>query len=210
MMAFSVLGGVSYSWLVNSRGLPRARSSKLVAGAAFSLSVAVFPSMGLPRSCAAATVVSSLALASAALSRGGWSTNHMEIAAPEHAAMLYSVANSISAAASVLGISLTGKLLDTFGGGGEPEAWTAAMGTIGALCGACGVLFVLFARGDEVLFPAATAGDAAPVDVEEVDENMRERRGAGEWGRRCCCGRKEGGIPSDWPRPLGWSGENSV
>ncbi|CAM9715612.1 unnamed protein product [Ectocarpus fasciculatus] len=213
MMASSVLGGVSYSWLVNSLGLPRARSSKLVAGAAFSLSVAVFPSMGLPRSCAAATVASSLALASAALSRGGWSTNHMEIAAPEHAAMLYSVANSISAAASVLGISLTGKLLDTFGGGGEPEAWTAAMGTIGALCGACGVVFVLFAGGDEVLFPAATvAGDdaALPADVEEGNEEQREGRAACEWRRRCCWGRKEYGIPSAWPRPLGWSGEDSV
>ncbi|CAM9138832.1 unnamed protein product [Ectocarpus sp. 4 AP-2014] len=208
MMAFSVLGGVSYSWLVNGRGLPRTRSSKLVAGAAFSLSVAVFPCMGLPRSCAAATAVSSLALASAALSRGGWSTNHMEIAAPQHAAMLYSVANSISAAASVLGISLTGKLLDTFGGGGEPEAWTAAMGTIGALCGACGVLFVLFAGGDEVLFPA-TAGDAAPADVEEGNEK-REGGGAGEWGWRWRCCRKEDEMPSDWPRPLGWSGENSV
>ncbi|CBJ31619.1 conserved unknown protein [Ectocarpus siliculosus] len=207
MMAFSVLGGVSYSWLVNGRGLPRARSSKLVAGAAFSLSVAVFPCMGLPRSCAAATVVSSLALASAALSRGGWSTNHMEIAAPEHAAMLYSVANSISAAASVLGISLTGKLLDTFGGGGEPQAWTAAMGTIGALCGACGVLFVLFARGDEVLFPA-TAGDADLADVEEGNEK-REGGGAGEWGWGWRCCRKEDGMPSEWPRPLGWSDENS-
>ncbi|CAB1102778.1 unnamed protein product [Ectocarpus sp. CCAP 1310/34] len=208
MMAFSVLGGVSYSWLVNGRGLPRARSSKLVAGAAFSLSVAVLPCMGLPRSCAAATVVSSLALASAALSRGGWSTNHMEIAAPQHAAMLYSVANSISAAASVLGISLTGKLLDTFGGGGEPEAWTAAMGTIGALCGACGVLFVLFARGDEVLFPA-TAGDADLADVQE-GRQKREGAGAGEWGWGWRCRRKEDAMPSEWPRPLGWSSENSA
>ncbi|CAM9686064.1 unnamed protein product, partial [Scytosiphon promiscuus] len=154
MMAFSILGGVAYCWLTNTRGFSRALASRVISGAAFTLSVAVFPCFGLARSPAAATLFSSLALASAALSRGGWSTKHMEIAAnPDHAAMLYAVANTISAAASVAGISATGKLLDTFGGGGAPRAWTVAMGAVGAACGVCGVAFVCCARGDKILFP---------------------------------------------------------
>ncbi|CAM9735683.1 unnamed protein product, partial [Hapterophycus canaliculatus] len=156
MMAFSILGGVSYCWLITSRGFSVASSTKIVTGAAFSLALCMFLCMGLARSPATAALWLSLVLASAALSRGGWSTNHVEIAAPEHAAMLYSLANSVSAAASVVGLAVTGKLLDVFGGGDEPFAWTAAMGSVGALCGACGIFFVKFAGGNEVLFPEAT------------------------------------------------------
>lgn len=165
MMAFSILGGVAYCWLTNACGLLRSPASKILTGFAFALALCVFPSMGLARSVSSATLLSSLALASAALSRGGWSTKHMEIAAPEHAAMLYSVANSISAAASVIGVSVTGWILDIFGGSGEPGAWTAAMGTIGAVCGLCGIFFVAFAQGDEILFTVdgAVAGATATV-----------------------------------------------
>lgn len=176
MMAFSILGGVSYGWFTNARGFSRARASKIISGVAFALALCVFPSMGLARSSATATLLSSLALASAALSRGGWSTKHVEIAAPEHAAMLYSVANSISAAASVTGVAVTGKLLDSFGGGGAPGAWTAAMGTIGAVSGACGVVFVVYAQGDEILFPVAAADAAGGVPVGAANKRVVGRR----------------------------------
>ncbi|CAN0426574.1 unnamed protein product, partial [Scytosiphon promiscuus] len=125
MMASSNLGGVCYCWLITSRDLSVASSSKTVTGVAFSLALCMFLCMGLARSPTTAAVCSSRALASAALPRGGWSTNHVEIAAPEHAAMLYSAADSVSAAASVVGLAVTGKLLDVFGGGEAPFAWTA-------------------------------------------------------------------------------------
>lgn len=154
MMAFSVVGGVAYSWLTNTRGTSSSRAAKLITGISFALAVGFFLSMGLATSHVTGTLLSSLALASVALSRGGWSTNHVEIAAPEHAAMLYSVANSVSSASSVVGIAVTGKILDALGGGGQSLAWVVAMGTIGAICGACGVFFVVFAKGDDILFPA--------------------------------------------------------
>lgn len=202
MMAFSILGGFAYCFLTNSLGLSRARASKILAGAAFALSLGAFASMGLARSSATATLLSSLALAGAALSRGGWSTKHMEIAAPEHAAMLYSVANSISAAASVFGISVTGKLLDSFGGGGEAAAWTAAMGTIGAVSGACGVAFVVFARGDELLFPAGPAAAAAPAAPAAA---TGKEGGVGGGLRGWTWKWRGSGEPLDsWPEPFGW------
>lgn len=208
MTAFSILGGCAYGWLTNTRGLSRARASKIIAGSAFALSLGAFPSMGLARSSATATLLSSLALAGAALSRGGWSTKHMEIAAPEHAAMLYSVANTISAAASVFGISVTGKLLDSFGGGGVATAWTAAMGTIGTVSGVCGIVFVFYAEGDEVLFPVDAPGTAAAAAAER--EACTCGGGGGEWlaWKRPWGG---GGEPLDsWPEPFGWRSESSV
>lgn len=208
MMAFSILGGVAYCWLTNTRGFSRALASRVISGAAFTLSVAVFPCFGLARSSATATILSSLALASAALSRGGWSTKHMEIAAnPDHAAMLYSVANTISAAASVAGISATGKLLDTFGGGGVPRAWTVAMGAVGAACGVCGVVFVFCARGDEILFPlAGTTDDEAVGEVEETKRGGRSTWA--EW-RRWPWGEEEEDVALSWPQPFGWMADMS-
>lgn len=204
MMVFSILGGFAYGWLTNRRGLSRSRASKILAGVAFAVSLGALPSMGLARSSAAATLLSSLALAGAALSRGGWSTKHMEIAAPGHAAMLYSVANSLSAAASVFGISVTGKLLDRCGGGGVATAWTAAMGTIGTVSGVCGIAFVLYAKGNEVLFPAdaAAGGAAAGASTGAVPG------GGGwlAWKRRWGAGKD----PLDsWPEPFGWRPEVS-
>lgn len=195
MMAFSILGGVFYCWLITSRAVSVASSSKIVTGVAFLLALCMFLCMGLARSPTTAALWSSLALASAALSRGGWSTNHVEIAAPEHAAMLYSVANSVSAAASVVGLAVTGKLLDAFGGGEVPRAWTAAMGSIGALCGVCGIFFVKFAGGNEVLFPEAVS----KAGVNEVGDSTE----AG--------GEAEGGVAARvspcYPRPYGFGGD---
>lgn len=178
-----------YCWLVNTRGISKALSSKIITGSAFALALAVFLSMGLASSCAAGSVLSSLSLGILALSRGGWSTNHVEIAAPEHAAMLYSVANCISAATSVVGISVTGKLLDAFGGSASSMAWTVAMGTIGAGCGACGLFYVFFAKGNEVLFPADM--EAEKGGQEEVAETGRA-------------------FSSCWPRPSGWGDLHSA
>lgn len=209
MMAFSILGGVAYCWLTNTRGFSRALASRVISGAAFALSVAVFPCFGLARSSITATLLSSLALASAALSRGGWSTKHMEIAAnPDHAAMLYSVANTISAAASVAGISATGKLLDTYGGGGEPRAWTMAMGAVGAACGVCGVVFVCCARGDEILFPVDSAGGSGAAVVTGATEDRNElERAWGSWSR-WPLREKKPETPS-WPQPFGWTADMS-
>ena len=210
MLAFSILGGFAYCFLTNVRGLARSTASKILAGSAFALSLGAFPSMGLARSSASATLLSSLALAGAALSRGGWSTKHMEIAAPEHAAMLYSVANTISAAASVFGISLTGWLLDSFGGGGEAAAWTAAMGTIGTVSGVCGVVFVVYARGDEVLFPVDAGepaeGETAACAAAAGKEEEGRRTWRWDWWKWPWGGR----APMEpWPEPFGWRPEEA-
>lgn len=192
-MVFSILGGVLYGWLTNTHDVSRALASKIITGISFTLAVGVYPCMGLARSSAAGTLLSSLALASVALSRGGWSTNHVEIASPEHAAMLYSVANCISAATSVVGISLTGKVLDAFGGGEHSLAWTVAMGSIGAVCGACGIYYVYFAEGDSSLFPASGRADIDEAETGGAEQETRKRRAID--------------ALADWPRPFGWGEE---
>lgn len=180
MMVFSILGGLSYGWLTVSRGVSVANSSKIITGVAFFLAMAVFMCMGLARSLATGTLLSSLALATAALSRGGWSTNHVEIAAPEHAAILYSVANCVSAATSVVGISVTGKLLDAFGGVETPVAWTAAMGSIGVFCVLCGVFFAIFAQGNDILFPGANQIEGPRARREGLQAEFGNVHGEGQ------------------------------
>ena len=88
-----------------------------------------------------------------ALSRAGWSTYHVEIAAPEHAALLYAFSNTAASTACVAGITLTGKLLETFAAVGQ-FAWVVALGATGVICGSCATFFLIFAEGDEILFPA--------------------------------------------------------
>ncbi|CAM9181148.1 unnamed protein product [Ascophyllum nodosum] len=175
MMVFSVLGGMAYCWLTNDGGFSRAWASKTITGLSFFLALVVFLCMGLAKSPTMATLLTSLALASAATSRGGWSTNHVEIAAPEHAAILYSAANTVSAASSVLSISSTGKILDAFGDEGPARvwAWTAAMGSIGVVCAACGVFFVVFADSDKLLFPATYEEEGERDDAEREEEEQR-------------------------------------
>lgn len=188
MLAFCIIGGSLYSWLTTERGHSKAFSAKLITGGGFAWAVVVFLCMGLANSAATGTLLTSLALASMALSRGGWSTCHVEIAAPEYAPILFSAANTISSGTSVLGISVTGKILDALGGVEDAVAWTVAMGSIGALCGACGIFYAAFAQGDTVLFPRVGGG---PTEAETG-------------------GVREGDLEEAWPRPFGWKGELSA
>lgn len=158
MLVFSILGGVWYSWLVNKRGVSKSTASKLITGVGLSSALVAFFTMALATTAATGTLTTSAALAALAVSRGGWSTNHAEICAPEHGSMLFSVANCVSSITSVVGITVTGWLLDAFGGAEDVSAWTAAMGMVGGLCGVCGVYYVVAAGGDQVLFPGSFSG----------------------------------------------------
>lgn len=79
----------------------------------------------------------------------------------------------------MVGIAVTGKILDGLGGGGKSWAWIVAMGTIGAVCGACGVFFVLFAKGNDILFPTTPANDVGEREGhssnEAEDRNPKEK-----------------------------------
>lgn len=148
-----------YSHIVNKRGCSKTRASRCITGGGFMVAFGVFLAMGVATTSFMGTFLQSAALAALAFARGGWSMNHAEIAAPEHGSMLYSVAQCISSVTSVVGISVTGKLLDAFGGAQDPAAWTAAMGMVGALCGVCGLYYMATAGGDHVLFPANCEGE---------------------------------------------------
>ena len=154
MMTFSVLGGNVYCWLTNTHNISASRAFKLIIGVSFTLGFFFFISMGLATSSTAGTYLSSLALAAMALSRAGWSTYHVEIAAPEHAALLNAFSNTAASATCVVGITLTGKLLETFSAVGQSFAWVVALGATGVICGSCAAFFLIFAEGDVILFPA--------------------------------------------------------
>ncbi|CAM9650210.1 unnamed protein product, partial [Sphacelaria rigidula] len=151
MLVFSVLGGVWYSWLISTCDFSKSSASKIVTGVGLFGALVAFLSMTTTTTAAGGTCVTSGVLASLALSRGGWSTNHAEICAPEHGPMLFSVANCVSSITSVVGITITGAMLDNFGGADDVDAWKVAMGVIGGLCGVSGLFYAVFAAGNEVL-----------------------------------------------------------
>lgn len=171
MLVFSVLGGVWYSWLISTCDFSKSSASKIVTGVGLFGALVAFLSMTTTTTAAGGTCVTSGVLASLALSRGGWSTNHAEICAPEHGPMLFSVANCVSSITSVVGITITGAMLDNFGGADDVDAWKVAMGVIGGLCGVSGLFYAVFAAGNEVLFPAI--GGSYGCDVSGADnENL--------------------------------------
>lgn len=170
MLVFSILGGLLYSWMVNKRGWSKACASKVITTGALYLALCAFLAMRFATTALTGTLVVSAALGALAFSRGGWSTNHAEIAAPEHGSMLFSVANCISSITSVVGISVTGKLLDAFGGARSGTTWMVAMGLVGALCGVCGTFYAIAAGGDRVIFSSSSGDDeeASQADTLEM------------------------------------------
>ena len=157
---------------------------KLIIGVSFALGFLFFIPMGLATTSTAGTFLSSLALAAMALSRGGWSTYHVEIAAPEHAGLLYAFSNTAASAASVVVITLTGKLLGTFAELGQSFAWAVALGATGVICGFYATFFLVSAERDEIFFPAGPRNGKYA--------GMKGRRGQGRdgWGEENFCSRR--------------------
>lgn len=87
--------------------------------------------MALPtfRTSIGAVICSSVALGFLALGRVGFAVNHMDIA-PRYAGIVMGVSNTAGTLAGIIGIDLTGKLLDTSRSAHDsdllnPESWSS-------------------------------------------------------------------------------------
>ena len=150
MFCFSNVGGVLGDWLINSgalsvRGTRVAINSVGFAVAALALSW--LPHVSGP---AGANATLSLALSGLGLARGGFSVNHMDIG-PKYAGLIMGVSNTCGTLSGVVGISLTGSMLEAGGGSGAVSGWAQAMGASSALCVIGAVVFALLAEGKVVV-----------------------------------------------------------
>lgn len=70
--------------------------------------------------------------------------------APRYAGALMGLSNTAGTMAGVIGLPVTGYLLQAAGGAAQPAGWHAACAVCSGLCAAGAVVFVIFGRGDRV------------------------------------------------------------
>lgn len=153
MFMFSNIGGVLADHLVTKKVLSVTKTRKVLNTVGFL--VASFALMAIPffRTAGGAVFCSSVALGFLALGRAGFAVNHMDIA-PRYAGIVMGVSNTAGTLAGIVGVDLTGKLLETAKVANldltNPESWRSVFFIPGLLCIFSSFVFLLFATGERI------------------------------------------------------------
>lgn len=153
MFVFSNIGGVVADYFITRRILSVTMTRKFLNTVGFlvaSLALAVIPSF---RTSSGAVFCSSVALGFLALGRAGFAVNHMDVA-PRYAGIVMGVSNTAGTLAGIVGVDLTGKLLEAAKAANSdlssPESWRAVFLIPGFLCCFSALIFLLFSTGERV------------------------------------------------------------
>ncbi|KAL2513029.1 putative anion transporter 5 [Abeliophyllum distichum] len=153
MFLFSNIGGVIADHLITRRILSVTRTRKLLNTIGFM--VASFALMALPifRTPGGVVFCSSVALGLLALGRAGFAVNHMDIA-PRYAGIVMGVSNTAGTLAGIVGVDLTGRLLEGAKSSQldltSPASWRAVFLIPGLLCIFSAFVFLLFCTGERI------------------------------------------------------------
>mmetsp|Transcript_1443 Transcript_1443/g.4290 ORF Transcript_1443/g.4290 Transcript_1443/m.4290 type:complete len:472 (+) Transcript_1443:170-1585(+) len=148
MFAMSNVGGYAGDWLIGRR-YSVARARKMVNTAGFWGAAGSLALMPMASGVRQGVLVTSLTLGCCGCARGGFSVNHMDIA-PKYAGVVMGVSNTAGTLAGVIGVALSGRLLDRAGGAAELAGWRHAFGLAAVLCISGSTVFIRFARGDKI------------------------------------------------------------
>eukprot|EP00983_Pelagomonas_calceolata_P046302 1140097-Pelagomonas_calceolata.AAC.2 len=88
-----------------------------------------------------------LTLGALGFARGGFSVNHMDIA-PKYAGVVMGISNTAGTLSGVIGVAITGRILDWYGGSAVLGGWYQAHALAAIICLGATVIFFSFARGD--------------------------------------------------------------
>jgi len=153
MFIFSNIGGVVADHLITRRILSVTRTRKLLNSVGFI--IAAFALMGLPmfRTSTGTVFCSSIALGFLALGRAGFAVNHMDVA-PRFAGIVMGVSNTAGTLAGIVGVWLTGKILDLAKTNNmdlsSPGSWNSVFFIPGYLCIFSSIIFVIFSTGERI------------------------------------------------------------
>ncbi|CAK9137662.1 unnamed protein product [Ilex paraguariensis] len=153
MFVFSNVGGVIADHLITRRILCVTKTRKVLNTIGFV--VASFALMALPlfRTSGGVIFCSSVALGSLALGRAGFAVNHMDIA-PRYAGILMGVSNTAGTLAGIIGVDLTGRLLEAAKTAqldlSSPDSWRAVFFIPGLLCIFSSLVFLLYSTGERI------------------------------------------------------------
>lgn len=90
-----------------------------------------------------------LTLGTAGFARGGFSVNHMDIA-PKYAGVVMGISNTAGTVAGMIGVAVTGQLLELSGGAAMRSGWTQAFLLASIQCIAGSFVFIKYARGERL------------------------------------------------------------
>ncbi|KAK7283820.1 hypothetical protein RIF29_13566 [Crotalaria pallida] len=153
MFVFSNIGGVVADYFITRRVMSVTMTRKFLNTVGFlvaSLALVVIPSF---RTSGGAVFCSSVALGFLALGRAGFAVNHMDVA-PRYAGILMGVSNTAGTLAGIVGVDLTGRLLEAAKVANSdlssPESWRAVFFIPGLLCVFSSLIFLLFSTGERI------------------------------------------------------------
>ncbi|XP_008218866.2 PREDICTED: LOW QUALITY PROTEIN: probable anion transporter 5 [Prunus mume] len=153
MFIFSNIGGVVADHLVTKRILSVTRTRKLLNTIGFIVASLALMAIPIFRTSGGAVLCSSVALGFLALGRAGFAVNHMDIA-PRYAGIVMGVSNTAGTLAGIIGVDLTGKLLEAArtvdSSLSSAESWRVVFFIPGLLCIFSSLVFLLFSTGERI------------------------------------------------------------
>ncbi|XP_024157634.1 probable anion transporter 5 [Rosa chinensis] len=153
MFIFSNIGGVVADHLVTKRILSVTNTRKFLNTIGFIVASLALMAIPIFRTSAGAVFCSSVALGFLALGRAGFAVNHMDIA-PRYAGIVMGVSNTAGTLAGIIGVDLTGKLLEAARTAdsslSSPESWRLVFLIPGLLCVFSSFVFLLFSTGERI------------------------------------------------------------
>ncbi|GMH45831.1 hypothetical protein BSKO_13794 [Bryopsis sp. KO-2023] len=149
MFLSSNAGGWLGDWFILRLRRSVAQGRKLVNtlgfwGAAVSLML-----MPLATNVTTGVLCTSLAMGFLGLSRGGFSVNHMDIA-PKFAGVVMGISNTAGTLSGVIGVAVTGFILEHHGGSTSVAGWQSSFATCAVLGASGSLLFIFFAKGEKL------------------------------------------------------------
>ncbi|KAK5837077.1 probable anion transporter 5 [Gossypium arboreum] len=153
MFIFSNIGGVLADHLITKRIMSVTKTRKFLNTVGFIVSSLALMALPIFRTSAGAIFCSSVALGFLALGRAGFAVNHMDIA-PKYAGIVMGVSNTAGTLAGIIGVDMTGKLLEAakaeYSDLSSPESWRTVFVIPGLLCVFSSFIFLLFSTGERI------------------------------------------------------------
>eukprot|EP00210_Caulerpa_lentillifera_P006519 g6226.t2 len=144
------LGGWLGDHFINSWSTPVALGRKIVNTIGFITTAIGLVFMSGALSLNEGVFWTTITMTSLGLSRGGFSVNHMDIA-PRFAGIVMGISNTAGTLSGVIGVAVTGWILELNGGGVEQTGWIQAFLISAVLCLMGSVFFMKSGKG-EALF----------------------------------------------------------
>ncbi|MEW5304853.1 MAG: hypothetical protein WDW36_007434 [Sanguina aurantia] len=149
MFVTSNLGGWGGDHLILKKKYTVAAGRKAVNTAGFLLSAGALMLMPSATGVSGGVAAATLTLGTLGLSRGGFSVNHMDIA-PKYAGVVMGISNTAGTLAGVVGVAVTGFILDFEGGASNIQGWYHAHALCAAICVFAMMVFNVFAQGERL------------------------------------------------------------